>query len=224
MNLLGMKKAVVTRDSHPETSRPATEPAVKKLVSVKVLPPLKRLKKLGDSLVPASKPKPASEVLRGEGSSRKKDKGVARPRSIRDLCRVKAWVPDEPYMAREIVELLELVGDSPLKVRWASLTPRHKVWADGADAQVFCRGVSASHSPRRYTPHLSSRDNEVTAKMDEVQRGEAEALEKVKALEKELQGLKGDLEAAKVKNRETKEFLSVAWAMRKKAEKDLAAS
>ncbi|RZS16230.1 hypothetical protein BHM03_00048191 [Ensete ventricosum] len=111
----GDEEGVVTWDSHPETSRPTTEPAVKKLVSVKVLPPLKRLKKLGDSL---------------------KDKGVARPRSIRDLCRVKAWVPDEPYMAREIVELPELVGDSPLKVRWASLAPRHKVWADGADAQV----------------------------------------------------------------------------------------
>ncbi|RRT39270.1 hypothetical protein B296_00014893 [Ensete ventricosum] len=61
------------------------------------------------------KPKPTPKVLRGEGSNRKKEKGVACSWSMRDLCRVKARVPNEPYMAREIAELLESVGDSPLK-------------------------------------------------------------------------------------------------------------
>ncbi|RRT59120.1 hypothetical protein B296_00030011 [Ensete ventricosum] len=60
---------------------------------------------------------------------------------MRDLCRAKAQVPNESYIAREIVELPELVRDSSLKVRLASLSPRHKVWTDGADAQVFCLGV-----------------------------------------------------------------------------------
>ncbi|RRT77366.1 hypothetical protein B296_00009537 [Ensete ventricosum] len=60
---------------------------------------------------------------------------------MRDLCRVKAKVPDEPYMAQEIVELPKVVDDSPLKARWATLTPRSKVWADGGDAQLFYRGI-----------------------------------------------------------------------------------
>ncbi|RWV84215.1 hypothetical protein GW17_00054086 [Ensete ventricosum] len=51
--------------------------------------------------------------------------------------------------------------------------------------------------------------SEVTAKLDEAQRGEAEALEKVKALEEELQGMRGDLEAAQAKTREMKKFLSL---------------
>ncbi|RWW26880.1 hypothetical protein GW17_00008715 [Ensete ventricosum] len=73
----------------------------------------------------------------GEGSSQK-EKEVARPWSMRDLYWVKAWVPDEPCIAREILE--------------------------------------------------------------GVQRGEAKALEKVKALEKEIHGLKADLKAVEMKN------------------------
>ncbi|RWW73354.1 hypothetical protein BHE74_00018788 [Ensete ventricosum] len=46
---------------------------------------------------------------------------------MRDLYWVKAQAPNEPYMAWEIVGLLELPGDSLLKVRWASLSPRQKV-------------------------------------------------------------------------------------------------
>ncbi|RWW42673.1 hypothetical protein BHE74_00051754 [Ensete ventricosum] len=42
---------------------------------------------------------------------------------------------------------------------------------------------------------VESRANEAIAKLHDVQRREAKALEKVKALEKELQGFKGDLEA-----------------------------
>ncbi|RWW20566.1 hypothetical protein GW17_00015324 [Ensete ventricosum] len=129
-------------------------------MSIDVMPPLKRLKKLGDSPTPIRKPKPAPKVLRWEGSNRKKEKWVARPRSMRDLCRVKARVPNEPYMAQEIAKLPESDEDGPLKAKWASLTPRHKVWVDGADAQL-----------------------------DEVQRREAKAFEKVKAMEKGLQGL-----------------------------------
>ncbi|RZR94270.1 hypothetical protein BHM03_00022938 [Ensete ventricosum] len=57
------------------------------------------------------------EVPWGEESSRKKENGVPRPWSIRDLCQVKAQVPDEPYMAREIADLPKLVRDSSLKTR-----------------------------------------------------------------------------------------------------------
>ncbi|RWW51377.1 hypothetical protein BHE74_00042281 [Ensete ventricosum] len=31
--------------------------------------------------------------------------------------------------------------DGPLEARWATMTPWSKVWADGADAQLFCQGV-----------------------------------------------------------------------------------
>ncbi|RWW14405.1 hypothetical protein GW17_00021824 [Ensete ventricosum] len=52
---------------------------------------------------------------------------------------------------------------------------------------------------------------------------EVGALKKVKSLEKQLQGLKKDLEAIEEKNRETEKFLLVALAEWKKAENDLAA-
>ncbi|RWW87484.1 hypothetical protein BHE74_00003682 [Ensete ventricosum] len=51
--------------------------------------------------------------------------------------------------------------------------------------------------------------------------GKPKALEKLKALEKELQGLKGDLDIGRAKNREVENFLSMARAARKKIEKDL---
>ncbi|RWW83913.1 hypothetical protein BHE74_00007558 [Ensete ventricosum] len=69
---------------------------------------------------------------------------------MRDLCRVKAKVPDEPYMAQEIVELPKVVDDSPLKARWASLTPRSKVWAT---PNYSIEASLASRLPRTYTPH-----------------------------------------------------------------------
>ncbi|RWV81981.1 hypothetical protein GW17_00056555, partial [Ensete ventricosum] len=88
MNLVGMKKAVVAQAPHLEMSRPATEPIVERPMSVKVGPPMKRLKKL---------------------------EGGRRPRSMRDLYGVKVWVPNEPYMAQEIARLPELDGDNLLK-------------------------------------------------------------------------------------------------------------
>ncbi|RRT55454.1 hypothetical protein B296_00031445 [Ensete ventricosum] len=69
MNLPWMKKAVAAWAPCPETSRPTTEPTAEKPMSVKVEPPLKRLKNLGDSLALVQKPKPSPKVLRGEGSS-----------------------------------------------------------------------------------------------------------------------------------------------------------
>ncbi|RRT68242.1 hypothetical protein B296_00035753 [Ensete ventricosum] len=65
----------------------------------------------------------------GEGSNRWRDKAVSRPRSIRDLCRVKAHSQNEPFLTREITDLPEMYGEGPLEVRWAMLTPRSKVWA-----------------------------------------------------------------------------------------------
>ncbi|RWW46784.1 hypothetical protein BHE74_00047266 [Ensete ventricosum] len=117
---MGMKKTVATRAPHPETSHPATEPAIKELMPIKVGPLLKRLKKLDDSPMPTPKPKLAPEVLWGEGSSRKKDKGVARPRSMRDFCQVKAWVLDKPYMALEIAGLPKLVEEKFVSVAQAT--------------------------------------------------------------------------------------------------------
>ncbi|RRT85689.1 hypothetical protein B296_00008485 [Ensete ventricosum] len=102
--------------------------------------------------------------------------------------RVKARVPDEPYMVREIAELPKLGGDSLLKAMWSSLI-----------------------------------DTRCDRKVGQGPAWEAKALEKVKALEKELQGLKGVLEVARAKNRVVEEFLMVAWAAQKKAENDLVA-
>ncbi|RZS03152.1 hypothetical protein BHM03_00033303 [Ensete ventricosum] len=238
MNRFEMKKAVATQAPRPEISNLVTEYAIEKSALVEVEPPTKKLKRSGDSagtakevsptLAPKSRPTP--EIPRGEGSSRKKEKWVARPRSMGDLCRVKAWVPNEPDMAREIANLLEPVEDNLLKVWWALLSPRHKVWADGADAQMFYRGVLSFPLAKEIytTPSevmvdnaaknlvtadvrklqdetgpivvaaAEARASEATTKLDEAQRREAEALEKVKALEKEFHGLKGDLEATQV--------------------------
>ncbi|RZS12464.1 hypothetical protein BHM03_00043924 [Ensete ventricosum] len=106
--------------------------------------------------------------------------------------------------------------------------PRHKVWMDKADAQVFYRAIlSLLLAEEIYTTPskvlveivaknlvmklkdesglvavatVEARANEAIVKLDEVQRGEAEDLEKVKAPGKELQGLKVDMEAAWAKN------------------------
>ncbi|RZR92260.1 hypothetical protein BHM03_00020505 [Ensete ventricosum] len=59
--------------------------------------------------------------------------------------------------------------------------------------------------------------------VENVAKNLATALKKVKSLEKQLQGLKKDLEAIEEKNRETEKFLLVALAEWKKAENDLAA-
>ncbi|RZR92512.1 hypothetical protein BHM03_00020824 [Ensete ventricosum] len=134
---------------------------------------------------------------------------------MRDLYRVKAQAPDKPYMAREIVGLPELPGDSPLKARWASLTPRYKVWTDRANA-----GLKDESSLVAITV-AKARANEAITKLEEVQHEEAEAHEKVKAL-KELQGLKGDLDVGMAKNRKIEEFILVAWVAQKKVKKDLA--
>ncbi|RWV97983.1 hypothetical protein GW17_00039192 [Ensete ventricosum] len=49
----------------------------------------------------------------------------------------------------------------------------------------------------------------------EVQHREVEALEKMKALEKEFQGLKKDLDAGRAKNREMEDFLSITGDAKK---------
>ncbi|RWW22578.1 hypothetical protein GW17_00013223 [Ensete ventricosum] len=89
-------------------------------------------------------------------------------------------------------------------VRWASLTLRHKVWADGADAQVVCRGILSLLLANEIYTTPSEVLVENVAKnlvtLDKVQCWKTEALKKVKALEKDLQGLKGDLEVAGAKN------------------------
>ncbi|RWW69348.1 hypothetical protein BHE74_00023062 [Ensete ventricosum] len=82
-----------------------------------------------------------SEALRGEGSSRWRDKIVSWPRSMRDLCRVRARSKDEPFLAQEMIDLPAMFGDDLLEARWAILTRQSKVWAEGADAQLFYRGV-----------------------------------------------------------------------------------
>ncbi|RRT66315.1 hypothetical protein B296_00024256 [Ensete ventricosum] len=59
--------------------------------------------------------------------------------------------------------------------------------------------------------------------VENVAKNLATALKKVKSLEKQLQGLKKDLEVIEAKNRETEKFLLVALAEWKMAENDLAA-
>ncbi|RZS11654.1 hypothetical protein BHM03_00043013 [Ensete ventricosum] len=65
MNLLGMKKAIITWAPRPEMPHPATELAAEKPMLVEVRPPLKRL---SDSLALA--PKPKLKPTLSEGSSR----------------------------------------------------------------------------------------------------------------------------------------------------------
>ncbi|RWW17313.1 hypothetical protein GW17_00018767 [Ensete ventricosum] len=40
-----------------------------------------------------------------------------------------------------MADLPKVSRDGPLEARWATMTPWSKVWADGADAQLFCQGV-----------------------------------------------------------------------------------
>ncbi|RWW35487.1 hypothetical protein BHE74_00059572 [Ensete ventricosum] len=82
-----MKKAVVARAPHPEEPCPATKPIVEKALATEVEPHLKRLKKGGDSVIPAKEASPAPaprprsgpERARGEGCNRKKEKTIACP-------------------------------------------------------------------------------------------------------------------------------------------------
>ncbi|RRT71768.1 hypothetical protein B296_00002997 [Ensete ventricosum] len=97
MNLFGMKKAIAAWAPCPKTSRPAIKPTAKEPVPVEVGPHAKKLKRSDDSVdlikgaspKPTLKPKPMPEGPRGEGSNRKKEKGVARPHSMRDVCWVR---------------------------------------------------------------------------------------------------------------------------------------
>ncbi|RWW69627.1 hypothetical protein BHE74_00022769 [Ensete ventricosum] len=93
--------------------------------------------------LPAAAPKMATptEAPRWEGSSRWRDKAVSRPWSIRDLYRVRARSQNEPFLAQEMADLPKMSGDGPLEARWATLTLRSRVWADGVDAQLFYRGA-----------------------------------------------------------------------------------
>ncbi|RZS13601.1 hypothetical protein BHM03_00045219 [Ensete ventricosum] len=152
----------------------------KKPVFVKVEPPLKRLKKLGDSPAPASKLKPKPAPVKG---SNRKEKGSLPP-----------------------------VHEGPLVIDNLSLLNKEL----RADVQ---RLKDESSLMAVATTEVGA--NKAIAKLEEVQCGEAEALKKVKALQKELQGLKGYLDAGRAKNREMEEFLSMARAVRKKAKKDL---
>ncbi|RRT81684.1 hypothetical protein B296_00005094 [Ensete ventricosum] len=138
---------------------------------------------------PTPKPMPAP----GEGSSQK-EKGVARPRSIRDLC--WAWVPDEPCIAREIhhhfaMGLIDQVRDFGRVIDNISRL-NEELWANVQKLkEEFMSVVIVA---------VEARANEAIMKLEGVQRGEAKALEKVKALEKEIHGLKADLKAAEMKN------------------------
>ncbi|RWW70344.1 hypothetical protein BHE74_00021975 [Ensete ventricosum] len=58
-----------------------------------------------------------------------------------DLCRVRVHSQNEPYLAQEIADLPKTSREGLLEARWATLTPRSKVWADRANAQLFHRGV-----------------------------------------------------------------------------------
>lgn len=63
-----------------------------------------------------------SKASRGEGSNKPQD--ISRPRSMRDLCKVKARLKDEPFYALEIADLPTSSREGPLEARWASLTPK----------------------------------------------------------------------------------------------------
>ncbi|RRT64985.1 hypothetical protein B296_00015645 [Ensete ventricosum] len=96
VDALEARKVVTAWVPRPETSRPIANPAIEKHVPIEVRPPTKKLKRSGDSIgpikeaspAPTPKPRPAPEVPRGDGSCRKKEKGVAHPWAMRDLCRV----------------------------------------------------------------------------------------------------------------------------------------
>ncbi|RRT80761.1 hypothetical protein B296_00003242 [Ensete ventricosum] len=68
-----------------------------------------------------------------EGSSRRRDKTISWPRSMRYLYRVRAHSHNKPFLAQEIADLPKMSREGPLETCWATLTPRSKVWADGAD-------------------------------------------------------------------------------------------
>ncbi|RWV91303.1 hypothetical protein GW17_00046417 [Ensete ventricosum] len=68
-----------------------------------------------ETLVPTVLEKEATPCM--EGSNKRRDKAVSRPRSMRDLSRVKAQSRDEPFLVQEIVDLPKLSGEGPLEAR-----------------------------------------------------------------------------------------------------------
>ncbi|THU44286.1 hypothetical protein C4D60_Mb02t05800 [Musa balbisiana] len=60
--------------------------------------------------------------------------------SIRDLCRLPAGTPGEPYQARAVGELPEGQPSDPLATRWGELTRGDRVWSDGESTALFARG------------------------------------------------------------------------------------
>ncbi|RWV81669.1 hypothetical protein GW17_00056891 [Ensete ventricosum] len=58
-----------------------------------------------------------------------------------DLYCVWAQSWDKSFLTQEMADLLELSGEGSLEAWWASLTPKSQVWANGADVQLFYRGL-----------------------------------------------------------------------------------
>ncbi|RZS15277.1 hypothetical protein BHM03_00047089 [Ensete ventricosum] len=105
----------------------------------------------------------------GEGSNRWRDKAVSRPRSMRDLCRVRAHSQNEPFLTQEIADLPEVSGEGPLEVRWAMLTPRSKVWVDRADHHHFSMGLIVRvRESGRVVDELSQIIDELQAKVQKL--------------------------------------------------------
>ncbi|RWV89369.1 hypothetical protein GW17_00048482 [Ensete ventricosum] len=217
VDALEARKVVTARVPRPKTSRPIANPAIEKHVPIEVRPPTKKLKRSGDSIgpikeaspAPTPKPRPAPEVPRGDGSCRKKEKGVAHPWAMRDLCILSLPLAKEIYTTPSEV-LVNDAAKNPVIVKYTTTLPwvllikcvisgvidnlsqlNEELWADVRKLKDETRHVAIAV--------VEARANKATMKLDEAQHGEAEALEKVKALEKELQGLKGDLEAAQAK-------------------------
>ncbi|RWW74756.1 hypothetical protein BHE74_00017285 [Ensete ventricosum] len=132
-----------------EPSQPSLDPIAETSATREVDPPAKKMKVLMCKEAPHKDAPPTTapmkatllEVPRKEGNNRWRDKVVFQSRSMRDLCRVRACSQKEPFLAWEIADLLEMSREGLLEDRWATLTPRSKVWVDGTNTQLFCRGV-----------------------------------------------------------------------------------
>ncbi|RZR74915.1 hypothetical protein BHM03_00046141 [Ensete ventricosum] len=159
-----MKRTFTGQSARPRSSQPLSGPVTKvgdgrgakpvRLgtiagITYRAKPPAKKTKvqvskeTLGKDTPLVITPKKAapSEASHGEGSNCHRDKAMSRPRSMRDLCKVKAHSKDEPFLAQEMANLPIMFSDGPPEAHWAMLTRER--WTDLAP-NCSAGGSSAS--------------------------------------------------------------------------------
>ncbi|RRT47781.1 hypothetical protein B296_00031606 [Ensete ventricosum] len=155
---------------------------------------------------------------------------------MRDLYKVRAYSQNEPFLAREMVDLLEVFEEGSLEARWATLTTRSKVWADGAEAQLFYPGVLCPPLTKEiYTTPSEMLLNNTIKNLATLDSGYFRQLTHpglrrncpysnflIQILEAQLQGLGDDVDIARLKAWEVEQLLPTTQSVLRKAKSSLA--